>query len=85
MRAFQKPESEMGLEKARWKKRMTESIKELFNALPNTIDPCELCEKNENVRDKYKDKGCLYCCYFYPSQFELKKEKTNDRKKMRKV
>ena len=53
---------------------MTEEIEKYINNFPNIIDPCTECSVAENKRDKYKDEGCLGCCFYYPSHFKLKKD-----------
>lgn len=53
--------------------KLFQQMKETINKYIIAIDPCPMC-KNKDRRNSKEQEECQGCCFYYPSNFELKKE-----------
>jgi hypothetical protein len=59
-------------------KDQLKSYESYINDIPLVIDPCRMCKYiDENKESHVKNTDvCKICCWFYASNFELKKKKS---------
>ena len=59
--------------------KVLQDIKEAVDGYAIAFDPCNMCKHQDRTK-KDNLETCLRCCYFYASNFELKRKNVKGEK-----